>query len=206
MQWFGARNKNRADQPQPPRWGPRASAIARWVATSVFAVSAVYALALAYEGMGTTCCAGRLAGPLVDNASAERAYDALPRGASASTRLAAARRIVQGDPAYAAGWVEMAYAERSLGRRLTADSARALERSYAVAYFDRRTAARRVRFAFDNWDALSPECRGHALAEARLALADATLRAATAAQLQLVQNPAGRLVARLLLVRAAADR
>ncbi|MBV9993571.1 MAG: hypothetical protein JO127_00030 [Caulobacteraceae bacterium] len=169
-----------------------------WIAASASAALCIYAALLLYEGFVAAPYEGVFTLPFVDKPSAQRAYEALTANADARGRRAAAWRLVRGDPADAAGWIAVAYADWLQHGRLGPEGLAALDHSYAVSFFDARQAVWRVGFALENWPTLTPQIRQDVLTEAQTALQDRRLGPQMKARLATVRNPQGRLAALLL--------
>jgi hypothetical protein len=100
-------------------------------------------------------------------------------------------------PADDAAWLRLAYIDRLKHGRLTGEGTTWLERSYEVAPFGPETSLWRVRFAWENWDALTPELRKQVADEVRVQWP--TRKGDYAALSAAVANPAGRLAAALMV-------
>jgi len=121
--------------------------------------------------------------------------------------LLLARREVERElalsPASGAGWLRLAVIERSLAGELNERAFQALAHSYATAPLDQRLLGRRVRFAYDNWGALSPSLRRLTLDQIEFGWRDAGQRQALRQTLPLVEDPGGQLALRAKLVSLA---
>lgn len=100
-------------------------------------------------------------------------------------------------PADDAAWLRLAYIDRLAHGRLTSAGTTWLERSYEVAPFGPETSFWRVRFAFENWDALTPELRKQVYDEVRVQWP--TRKADYTAISVAVANPSGRLASALMV-------
>lgn len=90
-----------------------------------------------------------------------------------------------------AAWLRLAYLDRLQHPALTATGLKGLERSYDVAPFGPEVSAWRVRFALENWPALTPDLRRQVLREVELQWP--THRGRYAAMVRQTSDPAGRL-------------
>jgi hypothetical protein len=174
-----------------------------WLIAALAGAASLYAAGLLYEGFFAESYSGLLTGPFVDRAAAERAYGRLPADTPAAMRAAASARLTAGDPANPESWTAVAYADWRAHGQLTPTAIAALDHSYAMGFFDRQDAIWRVTFALQHWDAVTPQIRQDALAEARAALADRDLGPILRYDLKSVRNPAGRLAAALLIAGEA---
>jgi hypothetical protein len=195
-------SKPRHDQPPPDR----AAWTARCLAAACAALAA-YTFGLVYEGFAADHYSSALITPFVDRPAARRAYQRLSFDAPAATREAAARRLVEADPANPNGWNAVSYARFLAAGKMSPAAIEALDHGYAVSAFDRRSAVWRIGFALDNWAALTPALRRNVLAEAGPASADPALAPELQARLRSVRSPEGRLAAALVMAtpRGAAD-
>jgi hypothetical protein len=176
----------------------------RWKAWFVAAgalLGAAYAIALLYEGFLAPAYSSRMTAPLTDLAAAQSAYERLPAGASAPDRALAAARLIRADPANAASWMAVAYADRQTYGRLTSVGLTALDHSYALSMYAYGGAPWRICFALENWDRLTPSMRQDVLTEAQTTLKDRILAPRLRSALTRIANPSGRLAAVLLLAQ-----
>lgn len=120
------------------------------------------------------------------------------RQADLETLRRHAGRRLQLSPADAGAWTILAYvSERETGRCAAACAA-ALDHAYEVAPLDPVSFAWRTRFALENWPALTPQLRLKAVAHMRQAWSTPEGRLALRDMARTVNDPAGRLAARLI--------
>ena len=102
-------------------------------------------------------------------------------------------------PADDAAWLRLAYIDRLSSGGLTADGIKWLQRSYAVAPFGPQTSFWRVRFALENWTALTPALRDAVTEEVRVQwpVRHDRYNEVFAA----LANPAGRLAGTMMAIR-----
>ena len=84
----------------------------------------------------------------------------------------AALEITRGRPGDIEGWMRLAYANRLLHGRLTAEGDHALDVSYSITPYGGVRAVWRVMFVLDNWTDASPRVRQDALAEIKIIKTD----------------------------------
>ncbi len=134
---------------------------------------------------------------IADKALAETPPDLA--GARAATE--AALRQAPYDPS---AWLRLAYMD-SLDGELGAEGVEALARSYALLPYDQYVAFWRIRFALENWPALTPDLREAVRAET-FAFGRTYRYLQLRNSLRSVENPAGRLAAVLWVERMRQDR
>lgn len=106
-------------------------------------------------------------------------------------------------PMNASAWSRLAYIDQGRSGRLTAEGLQYLERSYAVAPLGPDITPWRVRFAYENWETLTPDLRRSAMIELRT-LARYRGRIAKDLSTQ-IQDPTGRLSAVMVVEIARKD-
>lgn len=129
---------------------------------------------------------------MAHDARANRLVEMRPVSAGA---LRQARRetwaALNQSPVDDAAWLRLAYIDRLEHPALTAAGRTGLERSYDVAPFGPEVSAWRVRFALENWPALTPDLRRQVLKEIELQWP--AHRGRYAGMAGQVSEPAGRL-------------
>lgn len=171
-----------------------------WIVAAASALGAAYCVGLLYEGFAADRYANLLTAPFVDKPAAERAYNRLAMNAPTATRVDAARRLIEADPANPESWTAVAYADWMQQRHaLSPTGLAALDRSYEITFFEPEGAVWRIGFALDNWTALTPTLRQQVLAEAREALRDPLVAPQLKARLAHVSGAEGQLAATLIL-------
>lgn len=166
----------------------------------VAAAFAVYGIGLLYEigGGDPRCC--HLTWPSADPVQAEQvALKADPKGLDADFQRRTALVVLAGRPADANGWLRLAYADIKKHGRLTDEGRNAFEMSYLVQPFGGSNAAPgRLALALAVWSQLSPQTRGDALIEIRLARHDAATWQAARDAFKGSTDSSGQLTAALM--------
>jgi hypothetical protein len=107
-------------------------------------------------------------------------------------------------PMTASAWSRLAYIDQVRSGRLTTEGRQYLERSYAVAPLGPDITPWRVRFAYENWQYMTPDLRQSAIAELRILT---RYRGWVAKDLPAeIQNPTGRFAAGMTIDLAKQDR
>tara|TARA_R110000850_G_scaffold190848_1_gene316920 strand:+ start:217 stop:771 length:555 start_codon:yes stop_codon:yes gene_type:complete len=140
---------------------------------------------------------GRLA--LVSEPGAVRAAE----GEGVQEALQANRLVLTSAPMTASAWLRIPYLQSRAGAPLNSASLVALENSYAVSPFGPDVTNWRLRFVFEHWSEVSPSLRRQAIAELKVLLTNRGTRAFDSVE---IQDPAGRLAARLTASGVEAQR
>lgn len=176
-----------------------------WVLIAVSLTLAGWTFAVVYEGFIADRYAGAFTYPFVDEPAAERAYQRLAPNAPLEDRAAAARRLVEADPTNPDSWATVSYVEHLKAGAMSPKALEALDRSYAVSFFDRPGCVWRIGYALENWDALPPALRKDVLTEANVALKDPAIYPRLKARLAQVKSPRGQLAAIMIQAQAEAE-
>jgi hypothetical protein len=160
------------------------------VLTAAFA--AILASGLTWPGAST---------PLTLAAQHEqRADEALSNDRDGSPGLERAAienaKVLESAPMTASAWLRASYIRTQTAGALDADALRDLDMSYRVAPLGPAVSRWRLRFVFENWPSLTPTIRAAALNELRVFAAYQT---GSGALVNSIQNPAGRLAAKLTI-------
>lgn len=179
----------------------RTATVGRWFTPSILLLGAGTALSAGVLALGLTWPATNA--PLTLAAQHEQRADlALQNGAGSADFEIAARenaKTLATSPMTASAWLRAAYIRKQASGSLDAESLRDLEASYLVAPLGPNVSRWRLRFVFENWQSLTPAIRSAALNELRVFAAYHTGSRSLADS---IENPAGRMAAKLTLRRA----
>jgi len=175
-----------------------------WAIALSATIIAAYGLGLFYEGLLAGQYSDAWTFPFVDRVAAGRAYDNLPANATVAERALLVERLLKGSPASAQNWVLVSYVDwLKNGKHLSSAGIAALDRSYSLDPYDHDLGPWRADFALENWDALNPDIRAVAIAEASwILLHDWRATPDLKARLKTIRNPSGQVMSKLELALA----
>lgn len=170
---------------------------ARWFAPAILAAGAATGLMAAVLASGLTWPG--LEAPFTLAAQHERRADLALTGTQGSPvdldRAASENaRTLAASPMTASAWMRSAYIRSVSTGGLDQQALHDLETSYRVAPLAPGLSRWRLRFVFENWQAVTPSIRTAALNELRVF---ATYHTGSGALVDAIEDPAGRLAARL---------
>ncbi len=178
--------------------------IRRIAAVSLAALLGLLALGGGIAGslaLTATDSSSPLSSAVADEIEAGRRLDAPhPGPRDLALAEAAARRALAQSPTSAVAWLELARIDRMRGGRLGRAGMASLQRSYDFEPLGPEVSRWRMSFAFENWEALTPELRRSVLGEFEALWAGADSHWSLSELAKHVANPSGR-VAALLTVR-----
>ena len=99
-------------------------------------------------------------------------HDEDPGDKDGAKQRTAALAILKARPADVEAWLRLAYADRLIHGRLTAEGANALDVSYSITPFAGPRAIWRVVFVLDNWSVAPDRVRRDALEEIKIIKTD----------------------------------
>lgn len=163
---------------------------------SVAALTAVYGGWLFFESfLAPANCCGAV-WPLPNPMQAERLLHTQdPDDKDGARQLAAAQTIVKARPGDVEAWLRMAYADRLIHGRLTAQGANALDISYSITPYAGARGAWRVVFVLDNWTAAPDRVKRDALEEIKIIKTNSITKWDLIQRTPAVTDPNGRLAA-----------
>jgi hypothetical protein len=145
----------------------------------ILTIAAIAVAAVAYGGVlfyesflaPAGCCGATW--PLTNPMQTGRLlYYGDPSDKNGAKQRVAALAILKARPADVETWLRLAYGDRLIHGRLTAEGANALDVSYSITPFAGPRAVWRVVFALDNWSAAPDRVKRDALEEIKIIKAD----------------------------------
>ena len=198
--------ETRRERKRRPRGAPLPRKV-NWIALTAFVMAALTFVGAGFLAIGLAApdsVFGALSPlSLAHDRRADHILDGRPH---TPANLALAKQetwaALNQSPADDAAWLRLAYIDRLAHGRLTGEGTTWLERSYEVAPFGPETSFWRVRFAWENWDALTPELRRQVADEVRVQWP--TRKADYQKMSVAIANPSGRLSAALMVAQLRA--
>ena len=137
----------------------------------------------------------------------QRAADALSRAPTAQNlerARVASQWALREAPTQAQSWVNLAFIDVAINRKLTAAGLQDLQHSYDFEPLGPDISTWRLRFLFEHWDQLTPELRSAAAEELDAVGRRTQGREALESMQARIASPGGRLAAALLIARSRA--
>jgi hypothetical protein len=169
-----------------------------WAIGVVASLAAAYGAWLFADGFlaPAGCCGATW--PLPDPMQAERLVQQHdPQQRDGAAQRTAALLITRSRPGDIEGWLRLAYADRLLHGRLTAEGGDALDLSYSLTPYAGPRAVWRIVFVLDNWDQAPDRVKRDALAEIGIIKTSEGERWRLEQLTPSIRDPAGRAVAAL---------
>ena len=120
-----------------------------------------------------------------------------PDDRDGAKQRAAGLTIVRARPADVEAWLRLAYADRLIHGRLTAEGANALDVSYSITPYAGPRAVWRVVFVLDNWTSAPERVKRDTLEEIKIIKSDPESKWELRQRTPTVKDPNGRLAAAL---------
>lgn len=140
------------------------------------------------------CCGATW--PLANPMQAERLlYRQDPDDKDGARQRTAALTIVRSRPGDVEAWLRLAYADRLIHGRLTAEGGRALDVSYSITPYAGPRGVWRVVFVLDNWTSAPERVKRDALEEIKILKSDPNSKWDLRQRTPEVKDPNGRLAA-----------
>jgi hypothetical protein len=142
------------------------------------------------------CCGAAWPGP--NPMQAERLLNQQdPKDQNGPAQRAAALTILKARPGDVEAWLRLAYADRLIHGRLTAEGENALDVSYSITPYAGARAVWRTTFVMDNWTTAPDRLKRDAIEEIGIIKSDSTARYELAQRTPSITDANGRAAAAL---------